>query len=122
MLGLRELRDYPIQNINRGGMFGNQTQIADAIAFIHMIRFPVSEPKRLLSSQQHLRRMIALSRQSWQEIEAETDNKEDWLPNANQTSVPAGAYISQERITVWKEFLDEADDRLTGKNWSRTNK
>jgi len=107
--------DYLIKHVNEGGLFGDQTQIADAIALIHMIRFPVSEPKRLLASQKHLQQVITLSKQSWQEIAAETDDVEEWVPNANQVSMLQGTQLTQEMIDGWKQFLDEADQILTGK-------
>ena len=86
---------------------------ADLVSFLH-IRWPVSEPDRMAAVRTHLLRMIALSRESWQAIEAETDNDREWLPNAMQTSPFASVPVDAERIAAWYEVLDEAEAVLEG--------
>jgi hypothetical protein len=94
--------------LNEGG------PIADFISFFH-IRWQVSEPERMKASLARMKKVIALSRESWVAIEAETDNDREWLPNANQTSPFASMGVNAERIAAWRAVLDEADLILDGK-------
>jgi hypothetical protein len=86
--------------------------VADLVSFLH-IRWPVSEPGRLSDARTHLKQVVALSRQSWQSIEAETDDDREWIPNAGQTS--SFLVVNPERIAAWYQVLDEADAALDGK-------
>lgn len=93
----------------------NQSEILDAIAFIHLANFPIKEPERLSKAREHLLAMIASSRQSWELIEAETDNNREWIPGPNQTSVVEGVAMNKERMDAWHRFLLEAESILNGK-------
>src|SRR5262249_32617617 len=77
-------------------------------------RFPVREPVRLRSALEHLEAVIALSRETWAFILAETDDDHEWLPNPKQHGV-LGVNVRREMIDAWKEFLDEAEEILAGK-------
>jgi hypothetical protein len=89
--------------------------IADAIAAIHLCRFPVIEPQRTESALGHLEAMIEQSRLSWKAIQAETDDDFEWVPNAAQKGVIPGVRVTQEMISGWHTFLDEAESILKGK-------
>ncbi len=82
--------------------------IADAIAFIHLIRWPVNEPQRMLAVRDHLKQVIDLSRQTWEAIEAETDDDCEWLPGPTQRSAVVQLTVSEEQLTSWRAMLDEA--------------
>jgi hypothetical protein len=86
----------------------------DAIAFIHLVHFPVQEPARLKSALAHLEAMISLSHESWKFIVAETDDDHEWVPNTKQHSVMPNGAVSLEMIKGWLEFLDEANAILKG--------
>jgi hypothetical protein len=87
---------------------------ADLISFLH-IRWPVSEPERLAAVRTHLKRTIALSRESWDAILAETDDDQEWIPNPDQTNRFASVLpVSAERIAAWQDVLDEAEAILDG--------
>ena len=88
--------------------------IADLISFLH-IRWPLAEPARMTSAREHLKSVIALSRQTWDAIEAETDDHDEWLPNPHQTGRFAILKVSQEQIDGWRAMLDESDLILDGK-------
>lgn len=88
--------------------------IVDLIAFIHMIRLPVKEPERMKACWEHLRMVIETGRESWRFIRAETDDEQEWIPNAKQTSV-LGIRLTDEMIDSWLMFLDESDDLLQGR-------
>jgi hypothetical protein len=100
---------------DRDNSLNSYTSIADAIAAIHLLRFPVAEASRMNAVLEHLKSMVQLSRQSWQLIMAETDSDREWLPNPKQKGVIPNVQITQEMIDSWRSFLDEADTLLAGK-------
>jgi hypothetical protein len=89
--------------------------VADAVAFIHLLRLPVAEPKRMAAVLAHLEQMIALSRESWKFILTETDDDHEWVPGPKQHTVLPGVEVTGEMLRGWTSFLDEADDLLKGK-------
>ncbi|MGP0066607.1 MAG: hypothetical protein ACLQGP_23835 [Isosphaeraceae bacterium] len=88
--------------------------IVDAVAMIHMMRLPVSEPERMRAALAHLESMIALSRESWAFILAETDDDHEWVPNPKQHTVVPGGAVSDAMVKGWMEFLDEAQAIFKG--------
>jgi hypothetical protein len=88
--------------------------LVDIVAFIHLIRLPVAEPQRAKSAHAHLRQMLALSRESWKHILAETDDDHEWIPNPRQKGV-LGVPVTQAMVDSWLEFVDEAEALLDGK-------
>ncbi len=88
--------------------------IADVIAYIHLLNFPVEEPDRMASALKHLHAVVAQSRASWTRILSETDDDGEWLPGPDQTGVIPGVRIRQEIIDGWHGVLDEAESILRG--------
>ena len=88
--------------------------IADFISFAH-IRWPLLDPARMHDARNRLKKVIALSRASWDAIEAETGNDREWIPNERQTSPFRSVIVDQKRIEAWRAVLDEADAILDGK-------
>jgi hypothetical protein len=86
----------------------------DAVAMIHEIRLPLAEPARMKSALTHLESMIALSRESWKFIVAETDDDCEWVPSPKQHTVMPGGSVSLEMVKGWLEFLDEAAALMKG--------
>ena len=90
--------------------------IADAIAYIHLMHWEVTEPDRLKAALAHLESVVALSRESWGFILAETDDEAEWIPSPRQkTGVLPGAAITQQTVDGWMVFLTEFDAILQGK-------
>jgi hypothetical protein len=96
-----------------GSIFSSEGAIADLISFVH-IRWPVAEPARMAAVRQHLKAMIALSRQDFAAILAETDNDHEWIPNPTQAAV-TGTRISAEQIAAWYLVLGRFEELLDGK-------
>lgn len=92
------------------------SSIADILAFVHLLRWPVAEPDRAASSLGHLEQMVALSRENMHLIMAETDNGREWIPNPNQTGVFRTLPIDQARIDGWHAFLDQLESVLKGES------
>jgi hypothetical protein len=93
---------------------GFMTEILDVVAFVHLIRLPVVEPKRMQAALTHFEQVFSLSRESWKFILAETDDDHEWLPNPRQQGV-LGIPVGQEQIDGWSVFLDEAEALFAGK-------
>jgi len=89
--------------------------IADAIAAIHLSRFPLKEPERMKAALTHLEEVISHSRESWKAIQAESDDDREWIPSSKQTGVIPGVRVSEEMIAGWHEFLNEGEKMLSGK-------
>ncbi|KAF0170703.1 MAG: Uncharacterized protein FD162_3421 [Rhodobacteraceae bacterium] len=89
--------------------------IADSIAFIHVLDWPVVQPDRMKEARQHLLQMISLSRENWRRIKAETDDKVEWLPGPKQTSLMENLRVTASRVQGWGIFLDEFEAVLNGK-------
>jgi hypothetical protein len=91
-------------------------QIADTIALIHMIRWPIAEPARYEAIRQRLLQVIALNRLTWKSARAETDDDREWLPTPTQKNgVVPDTSITDERLTGWFGALGEAEDVLEGR-------
>ncbi|BAU16142.1 hypothetical protein LEP3755_67090 (plasmid) [Leptolyngbya sp. NIES-3755] len=94
--------------------FGDNLDLVDVVAFIHLVNFPVLEPQRLTNALQHLQSTLALSRESWKLIGAETDNDREWLPNPKQKGVIPNAVVTQPMIDSWLSFIGESEQLLAG--------
>ncbi len=89
--------------------------IGDAIAFIHLINWPVVEPERLNDARLRLLAMANLSRQSWTAARAETDNDREWLPNPKQAGAMAPLAVTDATIDGWLSVMAEFEAVLEGK-------
>lgn len=89
-------------------------KIADAIALIHGISLPVSQPERLAAARTHLLAAAALSRATLESIAAETDDDREWLPGPNQTSA-FGLALTAAQADGWRLLLTELEDLLEGR-------
>jgi len=95
--------------------FGQDFDIADFIAVIHLIRMPVAERKRMTAVLQHLETVLAQSRESWKFILAEKDDDHEWIPNPRQTGVIPNVRVTAAMVDGWMDFLKEAEDILAGR-------
>lgn len=88
---------------------------ADQIALLHLIQWPAGHKGRMSRVRQHLKSTIALSRETWAAVLAETDDDREWLPSPRQQSraVPS-LPISDEIVTGWLAALDDFDALLDG--------
>jgi tetratricopeptide (TPR) repeat protein len=89
--------------------------LADFIAFIHLLHLQPVEPERLPRVREHLLGMIAMSRASWSAILAETDDDREWIPNPRQTGRFPRMQVTGERVAAWQALLTGAEDALEGR-------
>lgn len=92
----------------------SEVTVADLIALIHTIDWPVVEPDRLKRVRERLLTITALSRQNWAAITAETDNDRELLPNPDQTAAVGRARVSAQQIRAWQSTLDTFDQVVKG--------
>jgi len=89
--------------------------VADLVAFVHLFHWPVVDAPRLVTARQHFLHMIALSRDSWALILAETDDNHEWVPSPHQKGPFTDLQITGFILTNWMDFLDEAEGVLEGR-------
>lgn len=107
---------YPFLAWNTGSVAMGMAEVnvfLDLPAVIAKADAPVTQPQRLKRAHQHLLAVLTLSRQMWNEVQAETDNDAEWIPGPNQTSA-MGASVSKEMVATWLKMLDELEAILKG--------
>lgn len=98
-----------------GGITGADGDIADVVAFVHSIRWPIVEPQRMAAARQRLLETIALSRASWKAILAETDDEREWIPSPNQKDAAVTfAPVTQQTVDGWLATLNDFEAALKG--------
>ena len=98
-----------------GLSFEDDTTLVDAIALLHFVlRVPLLEPERLTSALSHAQEVTKQSKLMWKAIQAETDNDNEWIPNANQDSA-IGITVDQAQIDSWLGFVNDAEHIWQGK-------
>lgn len=109
---------FPMQDYATGGMLmldpETDTGIADLIAGIHTLDWPVVEPERLARVRERMSDVLKLSRQNWTAILAETDDDHELLPSPKQSAMIAGTSIDQAKVDAWMKTLDQAQRVLDG--------
>lgn len=81
-----------------------------------MMHWPVTDPALMKSALTHLETTVAMSRESWRYILAETDDEAEWIPSPRQKNgVIAGVPVTQATVDGWMAFLGEFDAILQGK-------
>ena len=99
-----------------GGMFADSPNFADMLALLHTAHWPLAEPARMKSALAHLKSAVALSRDNWVAIEAETDDDREWMPSPKQKNgVLPGMPITAEFVATWRGALDDFEAALDGR-------
>ena len=108
----------PMQDFSRGGTLfmdaNSDAEIADIIAAIHTLDFPVTDSARLAGVLGRLQMITSLSRQNWEAILAETDDTRELVPSPRQTSLVPDTPVTQEVVDAWMATLDTVDQVLAG--------
>ena len=108
----------PMQEFSSGGSLvldpETDNVIADLIATIHTVDWPVVEPDRLRRVLSRFQSVTALSRRNWEAILAETDDELELVPSPRQTAIVPDGKVTDEVVATWMATLDTADDILAG--------
>ena len=106
----RELNDS-----DQGTRSWDWPSIVDLVALVHMVRFEVDEPNRMLNALAHMEQVIQLSRETWRLIRLETDNDREFIPNSKQNSTMLSNQLGGQFGEHWEKVLDRAQSILDGK-------
>lgn len=110
--------DLPMQDFGSGsGLFmdgESDALIADAVALIHSLNFPVVDRGRLAAVLDRLKAITTLSRANWQAILSETDDFRELVPSPSQSTPFAGLEVTEEVVEAWHHTLDAVDKVLAG--------
>ena len=108
----------PMQDFSQGGMLfmdpESDSGIADLIAGIHTLNFPVADADRLANVLTRLKSITALSRQNWDAILLETDDARELVPSPSQTSIFPSMVVTDQTVAAWRATLDTVDQVLAG--------
>jgi hypothetical protein len=109
----------PMQDYMSGGVLfldaNSDAGIADMVAAIHTMNFPVLDTTRLAGVLTRLKSITALSRKNWEAILAETDDNRELVPSPTQTPLFPDMPVTQETVDAWMATLDTVDEVLDGK-------
>jgi hypothetical protein len=96
-------------------IFGGGASL-DAVDLVAMVLDTLNQTPdtaQMARAKHHLRDMVALNREFWTRVAAETDNTQEWLPNDAQQSA-LGLPAPPGTGTAWLAVLDDLDALLTG--------
>ena len=88
--------------------------LADAIAAIHTLNWPVIDRERLLGARDRALAVLDLSRRNWEAILAETDDNREFIPSPYQTPVHEDMKITKAMVSAWHEALDSTGRVIRG--------
>jgi hypothetical protein len=110
--------DFPMQDYSKGGQLVMDPEtdrgIADIVAAVHAISWPVTDSARLAGVLARMKAVIGYSRQNWDAILAETDDNHELLPSPKQTPPVPEAKVDDAKVAAWRATLDQADRILNG--------
>lgn len=89
------------------------TTTADTVAIVLKTLEQRPDPQVIAEARGHLLQMIALNRVTWERINAETDDDNEWIPSARQTSA-LGLRVPSETGERWLAVLGDAEALLKG--------
>ncbi len=107
----------PMQGVGNGMLAidpSTDASIADVVAALHMLDFPVIDKARLAGVRQRLLSITALSRKNWEAILAETDDDHELVPSPSQTPLSKDVKVSEDTVKAWMATLDTVDKILNG--------
>jgi hypothetical protein len=102
---------------NSGQLFMDRDSdalLADAIAMIHTINWPVVDRERLIGARDRVLSVLDLSRRNWNSILAETDDHLEFIPSPYQTPLAPQMAVTKEMVRAWRETLDVSEAILRG--------
>jgi|GEM_PF-5980987 len=91
-----------------------QSEIFDAISFIHTLNWKVVSPDKLASVRTDMLEVMRLNHITWKAVMAETDNDREWLPNAKQDGPMGFGQLPQATIDGWLNVVELVEEVLNG--------
>ena len=98
-----------------GGAPDVETEIADAIGFVHSIHWRCVEPDRMRRAREHFKAVVALNRQMWPIILARADDDKNWIPGPQQKNAAMPALqVTEAKVKAWRDAVELFDALLDG--------
>src|SRR5690606_35221948 len=91
------------------------TGIADLIAGIHALDWPVTDVARLQGVRERLLSVLDYSHSNWMAILQETDNNHELLPSPRQSTVFPNGTVDDAKVAAWLVTLEKARSVLDGR-------
>ena len=85
----------------------------DAFAAIYGALNKVPDQTHLAAASDHFLSMVAANRRFWETVRTETDDTDEWIPNATQTAA-LGFDMPPETGETWLQVLSDAEAVLKG--------
>lgn len=108
----------PMDGYQRGGQLvldrDSDALIADAIAAIHTVNWPIEREGGLSGIGDRLVGIFNFSRSSWEMILAERDDHLEFIPSPNQTPQHPSMRITKAMVEAWLETLDVSEEIVNG--------
>ena len=98
---------------DRYSFLRDQEQFVDLFAIAYGAINRVPDAARTVAARDHLLAMVSENRKFWQAAGAETDNDQEWIPNATQVSA-LGFALPEDTSSVWLDVLGDAEAVLKG--------
>ncbi|WP_417582664.1 hypothetical protein [Pelagibacterium sp.] len=110
--------ELPMETYPDGGQLfmdrDSDALLADAIAIVHTLNWPVIDRERLMGVKDRMVSIIELSRQNWNAILAETDDHLEFVPSPYQTPLAPQMTVTKAMVEAWRETLDVSEAILNG--------
>lgn len=110
---------FPMQDYAAGGMLmldpETDTAIADVIAAIHTMDWPVVDAARLKGVRERMVSVLDYSHKNWDAILEETDDDHELVPSPKQTALVPDASVDDAKVAAWLVTLEKARDVLEGR-------
>jgi len=97
----------------QGNQMATVRPFVDAIYTLLKSLEQTPDAARIQAARDHYLTMITTNRQFWLAVEQETDDENEWLPNARQTA-PFGLEIDPKAAQTWMMVLGDAEAVLQG--------
>lgn len=106
--------DFLMEEDLTADYFFSSKSLSDLIAGIHNLGMPLVDAEKVKRAHGHLTQALRHSRKMWDQIQSETDNDHEWIPNPTQKSAVTTLRISEQMVETWYQFLNEGEAILKG--------
>ncbi|MBI4345935.1 MAG: hypothetical protein HY553_03715 [Elusimicrobia bacterium] len=89
-------------------------RFADAIALVHLTRFPLRDANRLSAALAHFEAAVGFDLEVWDFAGAQQESDHEWLPAPHQQGA-LGVRVTSEMVAAWRTLLLTAREILAGR-------
>lgn len=107
------LRGKPSSGFGFFSSSENEMRWIDMFAMVYGAINEPPDPVHTRAAHAHFLQMIADNKRFWRALEAETDDVNEWIPNASQTAA-LGFSLPAETASSWQSILSDGEAILNG--------